>query len=196
MQRRQYLAAGTAAVGATLAGCTGGGGDGDGSTGTLATRVTDQPGDIDDFESCVVTVTGIRVRPSDDEETDTETDGPDPDGDDEDEGEASYDVDDAEADLVQLQDGETELVAEQELETGEYDYLKLAVSDVDATLANGDDAEVDTPGDAPLTFDESFEVRADARTVFTADFTPVKRGQSGSYVLQPVADGVEVTHEE
>mgnify|MGYP006919956659 CR=1 FL=1 len=34
------------------------------------------------------------------------------------------------------------------------------------------------------------------RTVFTADFTPVKRGQTGSYVLQPVPDGITVEYEE
>ena len=62
-----YLAvadAGAAAVGATLAGCTGGSGNGSGSTGTLATRVTDRPGDIGDFEACVVTITEIRVAPA------------------------------------------------------------------------------------------------------------------------------------
>jgi hypothetical protein len=32
--------------------------------------------------------------------------------------------------------------------------------------------------------------------VFTADFTPVKRGQTGSYVLQPVPDGITVEYEE
>ena len=55
-----------------------------------------------------------------------------------------------------------------------------------------DDAEVETPGEAPPKFDERFEIRANTRTIFTADVTPVGRGRSGSYVLQPVADGVEV----
>ena len=200
MERRQYLAAaGTVALGTGLAGCLGGNGSGD-STGTLATQVTDQPGDISDFESCVVTITEIRVKPSgNDEGTETGTPadgtGTDEENDDDDEGEERIDVDDAEADLVQLQDGETQLVSEAELETGEYEYLKLAVSNVDAERSGGGNAEVDTPGNAPLKFNESFEVRADTRTTFTADFTPVKRGQSGSYILKPVADGVEVEYE-
>jgi hypothetical protein len=174
MRRREYIIATSgAALGTAVAGCLGGGG----STGTLATQVTDQPGDIDDFESCV-------VKPSaDDGATDTEGTGMD------------YDVDDAEADLVELQDGETELVAEQELETGEYDYLKL-VSGVEATLSDGGDAAVTTPGEAPLKFDRSFDIRGDTRTAFTADFTPVERGQAGGYILQPVADGTEVSYEE
>ena len=60
---------------------------------------------------------------------------------------------------------------------------------------SGGEAEVDTPGNAPLKFDESFEVRAETRTVFTADFTPVKRGQQDSYILKPVAEGVEVEYD-
>jgi len=133
MRRREYIIATSgAALGTTVAGCLGGGG----STGTLATEVTDQPGDIEDFESCVVTITGIRVKPStDDGATDTEG------------------------------------------------------------TAMEDDAE-DDEGEAPLKFDQSFEIRSDSRTVFTADFTPVKRGQAGGYILQPVADGTEVSYEE
>ena len=181
MRRREYLVTTGGVVAASaLAGCTGG------STGKLATRVTDQPGDIADFESCVVTITEIRIKPSTD----------DGEGEDEPDGEETYDVDDVEADLVQLQNGNTQLVDEEEIETGEYEYLKLAVSDVDATLEDGGDADVSTPGDAPLKFDQSFEVREDQRTVFTADFTPVKQGQSGGYVLQPVADGTQVDYEE
>ena len=59
-----------------------------------------------------------------------------------------------------------------------------------------DDAAVETPGEVPLKSDERFEIRADAPTTFTADFTPVGRGRSGSYVLRPVADGVEVAYGE
>nr|WP_243838026.1 hypothetical protein [Halobacterium sp. R2-5] len=57
--RRDYLRA-AGAVGlagaAGLSGCLGGG---ESSTGTLATSVKDAPGDISDFESCVVTIDGI-----------------------------------------------------------------------------------------------------------------------------------------
>lgn len=200
MQRREYLVAtGSLAAGTALAGCTGG------STGTLATQVTDQPGDISDFESCVVTITEIRVKPASDDGSDgddgdgNETDGGDGEdagGDGEDTGEESLDIDDAEADLVELQDGNTQLIDEQELDVGEYEYMKLQVSNVDATLSDGSDAEVTTPGEAPLKFDRSFEIREETRTVFTADFTPVKQGRQDSYILQPVADGTEVSYEE
>ncbi len=204
--RRTYLraagAVGLAGVTA-LAGCSS-----SAATGTLATRVKDAPGDIDDFERCVVTIEGFWVKEGDGSETDgteteertdsTETveeqDEEDVDQSDE---RTYYEYDEPqEADLVQLQDGNTALVDERELETGTYAYLQLDVSGVDATLDDGSDADVGTPGEAPLQFKESFEIRENTRTTFTADFTPVKRGQTGSYLLQPVASGTEVSYEE
>ena len=54
-----------------------------------------------------------------------------------------------------------------------------------------DDPDLDTPGNAPLKFSTSFEIRAEERTTFVADFTPVQRG-TGSYISQPVASGTTV----
>jgi len=214
--RRDYLKA-AGAVGAAglagLAGCTGGDGS---STGTLATTVKDAPGDISDFETCVVTIEGIWLKESEDDTEDTTgaettTESGDPESDvttdaveeqdaedvDESDGREYHEFEEAqEADLVELQDGESALVDEREVETGSYAFLQLDVSGVSATLADGGDAEVGTPGNAPLQFKEPFEVRADQRTGFVADFTPVKRGQTGSYLLQPVASGTEVTYED
>lgn len=190
LTRRTYLGATGLATAALsgLAGCLGSGG---GSTGTLATRVTDQPGDIDDFESCVVTVQGIWVAPVDAEGTDTTTAGTA-----ENDGRTYHQFEEPQkADLVELQDGKTELLAEQELSTGEYAFLQLDVTAVDGVLKGGGGATVTTPGEAPLKFDTSFEIRADQTTTFTADFTPVKRGKTGTYVLQPVAKGVTVAYE-
>jgi hypothetical protein len=183
--RRRYLKTTGAAAAATagLAGCMGGS-----ATGTLATRVTDQPGDIADFESCVVSIVGIWLKPADATATGTT--------DDEDAGRERINFDSAEeADLVELTDGSSTLLDERELDTGEYEFLQLDVDGVDATLTGGGDATVNTPGDAPLKFDQQFEIRADTRTVFTADFTPVKQG-NGNYMLQPVADGTSVEYEE
>jgi hypothetical protein len=190
--RRAYLGAtGMAAAALSgLAGCLGGSG---GDTGTLATEVKDQPGDIADFESCVVTLEGIWVAPSDGGTSTTESTT---DETTEDDGREYYQFDEPqEADLVQLQDGNTKLVGEQELSTGDYAFLQLDVTGVDATLEGGGEATVTTPGEAPLKFNASFEIRAEETTTFTADFTPVKRGQTGSYIFQPVASGVSVSYE-
>jgi hypothetical protein len=205
--RRTYLRA-TGAIGLAgitgLAGCSGGGG-----TGTLATQVKDAPGDISDFESCVVTIEGFWVKEAENTENEEETSttvntaATDEDGveqqDEEDVDQSDertyYEYDEPqEADLVQLQNGESSLVDERELEAGTYSYLQLDVSGVDATLADGGDADVGTPGEAPLQFKEPFEIRDGQRTTFTADFTPVKRGQTGKYLLQPVASGTEVSY--
>ncbi|WP_394348142.1 DUF4382 domain-containing protein [Halorubrum sp. SP9] len=204
IDRRTYvLATGAAALGATgLAGCVGR------ATGTLATAVTDQPADIDDFESLVVTVEGFWLGPegtragaddgsdtADGDETDAagnETDGEE----DAAAGREYFEFDEPqEADLVELQNGETKLIDERELRTGTYPFLQLDVSSADGTLTDGSDATVDLPGDAPLKFNESFEVRENTRTTFTADFAPVLRG-NGRYLLRPVPSGIEVEYEE
>lgn len=212
VSRRTYLqATGAAALGvAGLAGCVGR------ATGTLATRVTDQPADIGDFESLVVTIQGIWLGPEgaesgvDGNETDDDggddenaTEGDDADGNETDDGDGDEPAgreylefdDPQEADLVQLQNGETQLIDERELSVGTYRFLQLDVSNVDGTLEGGDEADVDLPGNAPLTFNEEFDVRENTRTSFTADFAPVRRG-NGSYLLRPVPRGIEVSYEE
>lgn len=185
IDRRTYLATtGAATAGIVgLAGCLG-----SGETGTLTTQVTDQPGDIADFESCVVTIVGMWLGPQEAEAGDEEGEEPS--------DREYYEYDEPqEADLVELQDGNTQLVDDRELEVATYEFLQLDTDGIDATLEDGSSATVEVPGEAPLTFNQQFEVREDTRTVFTADFTPVKRGQTGNYVLQPVPDGIAVDYE-
>ncbi|MFA9517444.1 DUF4382 domain-containing protein [Halopenitus sp. H-Gu1] len=167
-----------------LAGCLGGD-----STGTLATRVTDQPGDIADFESCLVTIVGMWLGPEGAES------GADADEDPADRDYHEYDEPQT-VDLVELQGETTQLVDERELEASTYEFLQLDTDGVDATLEDGESVTVEVPGEAPLTFTQQFDVREDTRTVFTADFTPVKRGQTGTYVLQPVPEGITIEYED
>lgn len=227
--RRQYLktsgALATASV-VGLAGCTeqdlpeddpttdveGTPSDG---TGFLSTAVTDQPGDIADFDSCIVTIDGVWRGPSV-EESDTEElpedefdedDHQDQDEDDIDQsqGRVYYEFEEPqEADLVELTDDNVQLIDEdRELPVGEYAYLQLDVSGVEG-IVDGDPVEVETPGNAPVQFNKHFEIREETRTTFTADFTPVRRGPpSGtpqgpdpSYLIQPVPDGIEVIYED
>lgn len=154
--------------------------------------MTDQPGNVSDFEACVVTITGVRVEPAPEDGAGEEA----TDGEVHEDAEESSGVDDVGADLVELLGGNTQLVEEHELRVGEYECLKLAVSNVEATLEDGGDADVTTPGGARPKFDESFEIREGQRTVSTADFTPGRQGQSGGYVPQPVADGTRVDYED
>ena len=152
--RRDYLraTAGLAATGLTgLAGCVSGA---EATTGTLATQVSDQPGDIGDFETCVVTIAGYWVAPASESESDDEgtatatstaTSTAEEDGDD-DAREYHEFEEPQEADLVELQGERTALLGERELETGTYAFLQLDVTGVAATLADGGEATVETPG--------------------------------------------------
>lgn len=168
--RRSYLkAVGTVPFIGALAGCAGG------STGTLATHVSDQPGDIGDFETLLIQINGILVKPEDAELEEIDAD--------------------AEVDLTELVGDASELVAEEDLETGTYEFLQLEAEATEATLTDGGSATVDLPGDAPLKFEAEFEIRGDETTTFIADFTPVKQGETGQYTLQPVASEVEVIYE-
>lgn len=243
MDRRTYIERiGTVVAAGAVAGCTGNGGgngttDGDGNGddssgdggeteyGVLSTSVTDQPNDIGDFESLIVTVEGIWVKPAgadeetDEDETATPEDGettpeeeapPEEDDADEETGDETGETDEEEqddrtsrryiefgeaqeADLVQLQGGETKLVNETELEVGEYQYLQLDVSDTRGTLVDGGEAVVETPGNAPLKFNQTFEVRPEETTRFIADFAPFQRG-NGEYLIRPVASGTQVLY--
>jgi len=186
--RRTYLrGVGSVSLLGAVAGCLG---DGDGGgTGTLATQVTDQPGDIADFESCVVTVVGAWLGTADAEAGDETGEEPS-------EREYLEYEEPQTADLVQLQGDSTQLVDERELDVETYELLQLDTDGIDATLEDGSDATVEVPGNAPLTFTQQFEIREDTRTTFTADFTPVRRGEAEGYVLQPVAQGTTVEYQE
>ena len=250
MNRRSYLKqAGVAVAAGLFAGCSGitNSDDSEKTYGTLATSVTDQPTDIDDFESCVVTLQGIWIKPdgaagtqtmateatgadstdgqaylaqtnetqtnetqtNETETNETQTDTPQTEvtrsgtpltevteqtaGEDDD-GRRYIEFSEAQtADLVDLQGSNSQLLEETEVETGSYQFLQLDVSGVEGTLTDGSEASVDTPGNAPLKFNASFDIREGERTQFIADFTPVKRG-NGSYLIRPVASGTTVLY--
>ena len=282
LDRRTYLTTtGVATAGMIgLAGCTGNGalagteddkgetddgateetdGDdetGETQTGTLSTSVTDQPNDIGDFQSLVVTIDGIWIKPAtgdddgsdagSDRDSDAETEGDadagdtdsesdngdeeaaeedDTDESDDETAETNGDTDDDEAeehgddtddgadnepgqgrryiafdepqtaDLVELQGYNTQLIDETAVAVGQYRFLQLDVSNTEGVLAeDGSDADVETPGNAPLMFNAGFEIRAGERTRFIADFAPQRRGQQGRYIIRPVASGTTVLY--
>lgn len=214
MERRAYLKAiGTVSAAGLFAGCSDGESDGTGdeasggtsgdATGLLATTVSDMPGDIGDFESLVITIAGVWIQPADADGTVTPSaTGANATGNatemEEDEGADSgrrY-VEFAEphdADLVQLQGSRTQLLEEQEVAVGEYEFLQLDIADTQGTLTDGSEATVDTPGNAPLKFNQPFEIREAERTTFVADFTPFQRG-NGGYLVRPVASETQVLY--
>lgn len=116
---------------------------------------------------------------------------------DEDDGRIVITLDEpAEFDLVELQGDAQAFINEEILDVGEYSQIKLRVGDVvNAVLTDGSQAEVVTPGNAPLMFKQDFEIRANTRTEFTADFAPHRRGNNG-YILRPVATETTVSYTE
>ena len=98
-----------------------------------------------------------------------------------------------EADLVQLQGSSTKLIDETEVETGDYAFLQINVAGTEGVLTDGSEAEVTTPGNAPLKFNTSFEIRPAETTRFIADFAPNKRGRNG-YIIRPVATSTTVLY--
>jgi hypothetical protein len=182
MQRREFLrTTGVAASCGALAGCAGQ----RNPTGLLVARVRDRDEDLEDFESCVVTIRELRVLSA---EAATETE-------DHRGAELLFSVRDAAVDLVEIAEGETAFAFEQELVTGAYAYLKLAVASVEATLTGGREALVETPDDGPVKVARSFDVRADQATVVTAGLSPVQRGAATSFVLRPAPSLTTVEYE-
>lgn len=103
----------------------------------------------------------------------------------------------AHADLVKLQGDAQAVINEEELPVGTYEQIKLWVGDdVEAVLKDGGNADVTTPGNAPLKFNKEFEIRGGTKTTFTADFAPHARGKNAKngYILRPVATEVRVNY--
>ncbi|MFC7020479.1 MULTISPECIES: DUF4382 domain-containing protein [Haloarcula] len=182
MQRRDFLrTAGFVAGSGALAGCPGRNGE----TGLLVTRFRDASDAVADFDSCVVTVSELRVLPA---AAATETE--------EHEGaELLFSIEDASVDLVEVADDGTAFAFEQELMTGQYVYLKLVVARIDAALTDGREAMVTTPDDGPLRFGAPFEIGTGDATILTAGLRPVQRGAATSYVLRPAPSQTTVTYE-
>lgn len=204
-----------AAVLVVLAGCTGGvPGTGDGTTvtgdgdadgdatdgaetdgdatnsGTVSFYVSDEPNDIDDFEHLNVTVTTVafhRVDASADDATDA--DGGD-DADDADDGDGdgewlTYDAGNQTVDLTELQGKNASAVADFNVPNGTYTQVRLTVSEVNGTLADGSAQRVKLPSDR-LKISERFTVGDGEEVDFVFDITVHRAGKSGKYILKPV----------
>lgn len=163
MKRRTMLrVAGGPTATTAPAGCSLGGG----STGTLEARASDQPGDIGDFETLQLRVTELLPKPADGDRT-------------------TVDIDDATIDLTELQGDASTGLGTVELEPGEYEFLQLRVGEVvAATLSDGGEATVTTPGEAPLTFEQAYEIREGGTT---APWTsrPSDRGEAAATCSSP-----------
>ncbi len=149
------------AAAALLTGCSEDGGSSGGSggaTGSLAVRLTDAPIDMSNVQSVNVTIAGVAVYPGEPLEPLGASAGP---------------IDllshPATFDLLTLTGGATQLLASGEVTAGEYDRIRLEITD--ATLVFTDATSV------PLTIESNkvdvpidFTVTAGEATTLTLDF--------------------------
>jgi hypothetical protein len=188
--QRQTVATVLAAAMLLVAGCGSGvapgGSDGSGE-GTVNMYISDQNNAIDDFEHLNVTVTQIAAHRVNESEGETETEvSATEEIDAEDDGWVTRDVDNVTVDLTELQGNNATMVGQIDAPNGTYDKVFVHVSDVNGTLTDGSSTDVKLPS-SKLHLNEEFTVGDGEEIDFVFDITVVKRGQSGSYNIQPVA---------
>ena len=211
--KRQFAAA-LVALMLVTAGCSfGGTGPGDSgepsdgtsgdAVGTINFYISDQPGAIEDFEHLNVTVSQVEFRRAgsedDDEDGSTPTDNTATtsagatDEEMDDSGVQRFDIDDRTVDLTRLKGDNATLLEEFEVENGTYTQVRISVSEINGTLTDGSSADVKLPSEK-LRINQQFVVGTNESVDFVYDITVIKRGQSGSYNIQPVASesGTEV----
>ncbi|MFC5368487.1 DUF4382 domain-containing protein [Salinirubrum litoreum] len=119
-----------------------------------------------------------------DEEDDSETE--DADEDDSEPGDwETYDVDDRTVDLTRLQGANATRLTSMNVSNGTYSKVFVYVSEINATLENGEQVNVKLPSEK-LQLNTEFTVGNGEAVDFVFDITVKKAGNSGKYILQPV----------
>jgi hypothetical protein len=200
---RQRLATVLVAFMLVTAGCSSFGGPGqsgepsDGTSGnavgTINFYISDQPGAIEDFEHLNVTIDEVAFQKADgdadeDEATATNTStGDGAEAADEDESDwQTFEVDDRTVDLTELKGANATLLQEFEVENGTYTQVRISVNEINGTLTDGSSADVKLPSER-LRINQQFTVGDNESVDFVYDINVVKRGNSGSYNIKPVA---------
>lgn len=174
------------AMAAGLAACSSGG-DGGSGTGTLNVQVTDAP--VDGVEKIVVKVDGITLKPKQGAQTYHEAYEKEP------------------IDLLTLYDGESAMLLSEEVEAGEYNWMKLEVTaecndgDMDSyvmdDMQNMYDLRVPSGDTSGLKLGNHFTVVQGSSTTLMIDwntrFGLTAPGPDGCYKLKPSLRVVDMT---
>jgi len=123
-----------------------------------------------------------------DEEREDEEEEPEEEEDDEESEDGRWvtrDVNATEVDLSQLRGANATLLQQFDLPSGEYNKVHMEVSEVNATLTNGESANVKLPSEK-LQLNSQFTVENGSEVDFVYDVTVHKAGNSGKYILKPV----------
>jgi len=96
------------------------------------------------------------------------------------------DVDSRTVDLTELQGANATLLGNMSVPAGEYETVFVHVDDVQGTLESGEEVNVKLPS-RKLHLNENVAVESDGSVDFVFDVTVFEAGNSGTYVLKPVA---------
>jgi hypothetical protein len=123
------------------------------------------------------------------DEEDVEEAESDDDSDADDDSEAgdweTYDVDNRTVDLTRLQGANATQLTSMNVSNGTYTKVFVYVSEINATLENGEQVNVKLPSEK-LQLNTEFTVGNGEAVDFVFDITVKKAGNSGKYILQPV----------
>jgi len=132
--------------------------------------------------------------PESDDEADEDDEGDESEEEDEadedDEGEdgrwVTREINTTTVDLTELRGANATLVEQFDLPAGEYDQVRLVVSETSGTLKDGGSTEVKLPSER-LKLNQRFVVGNGQEVDFVYDITVHEAGNSGMYILRPVA---------
>jgi uncharacterized protein YceK len=121
------------------------------------------------------------------EPTETPEDEAEADDDDESEdGWVTREVDSTTVDLTELQGENATMLSRMNVSNGTYTQVRLHISEIDGTLNDGTQVNVKLPSNK-LKLDSEFTVGDGEEVDFVYDATVFKAGNSGKYILKPVA---------
>jgi len=156
--------------------------DNNSTTGTLRVSITDAPGD---FEAVYIDIQEVKIhRSSDAEENDGEwiviNDEP------------------VRVNLLDLVNGKLDVLGESELETGNYQQLRLILGNDNEIVINGETIPLDTPSAQQSGLKLNLDIAIEGGEIFNllldfdASRSIVKAGLSGMFILKPVLRAVEL----
>ncbi len=148
------------------------------STGTLQVYLTDAPAD---YEAVWIDIEAVRIHMNDDEDID-----------DDDDGWITISDDPMRVNLLELTNGELEVLGETELEEGMYSQIRLVLGDDNEIVQDGVTQTLDTPSaqQSGLKLNVNTEIEGGQVYTLLLDFDAsrsiVEAGNSGKFLLKPV----------
>ncbi|WP_340106866.1 DUF4382 domain-containing protein [Rhodohalobacter sp. 8-1] len=146
------------------------------STGTLQVMLTDAPAD---YESVIIDIEEVRVHISSDSDED-------------DDGWQTINEQPMRVDLLDLTNGNTEILGEEALEPGVYSQMRFILGDENELVIDGESQPLTTPSaqESGLKLNINADIESNSTYTLLLDFDAsrsiVQAGNSGMYLLKPV----------